>query len=107
MQSPRVTKVLPDQQELRPKGWAISILVIDIGSSAVRASVVRPDGAVDEAIRAVEAELKLRESAQAAPRGEVEVLKARLAADANDHQARFDLALALDAGGDREGALNE
>ncbi len=29
--------------------------------------LVRPDGAADEAIRAVEAELKLRESAQAAP----------------------------------------
>jgi glycerol kinase len=46
MLSSRVTKVLPDQQELRLKGWAISILVIDIGSSAVRAGVVRPDGAV-------------------------------------------------------------
>jgi len=49
----------------------------------------------------------LRESAQAAPRGEVEVLQARLGQDANDHQARYDLALALDAAGDREGALNE
>ena len=35
------------------------------------------------------------------------MLKARLAADANDHQARFDLAQALDADGDREAALNE
>ena len=34
-------------------------------------------------------------------------LQARLAADANDHQARFDLALALDAAGDRDGALAE
>ena len=33
--------------------------------------------------------------------------KAKLAQDANDHQARYDLALALDASGDREGALNE
>ena len=32
---------------------------------------------------------------------------AKLAADAKDHQARFDLAMALDAGGDRDGALNE
>jgi putative thioredoxin len=61
----------------------------------------------DEAIRAAEAELKLVESAQAAPRGEVEVLKARLAADETDHQARFDLAMALDAGGERERALDE
>jgi len=79
----------------------------DIERARTTLQLVRPDGADDEAIRAVEAELKLRESAQAAPRGEVEVLKARLAADANDHQARYDLALALDGGGDREGALDE
>jgi putative thioredoxin len=79
----------------------------DVERARTTLKLVRPDGAGDEAIRAVEAELKLRESAEAAPRGEVEVLKARLAADANDHQARYDLALALDAGGDREGALNE
>ena len=79
----------------------------DIERARTTLQLVRPDSAGDEAIRAVEAELKLRESAQAAPRGEVEVLKARLAADANDHQARYDLALAMDAGGDREGALDE
>ena len=67
--------------------------------------LVRPDGVNDEAIRAVEAELKLRSNA--APRGEIEVLRAKLAADANDHQARHDLALALDAGGDREAAIAE
>ena len=31
----------------------------------------------------------------------------RLEADPNDHQARYDLAMALDAAGDREGALDE
>ncbi len=67
--------------------------------------LVRPDGANDESIRAVEAELKLK--AHQAPRGETEVLQAKLAADANDHQSRFDLALALDAGGEREAAINE
>lgn len=66
--------------------------------------LVRPDGAGDEAIRAVEAELKLRE--QAADTGDLDVFKAKLAADANDHQARFDLALALDARGDREAAMD-
>ncbi len=65
--------------------------------------LVRPDGAADEAVRAVEAELKLRE--QAAETGDVGVLQAKLAADPNDHQARYDLALALDAKGDREGAI--
>ena len=33
-------------------------------------------------------------------------LRARLEADPKDHQARYDLALALDAKGDREGALD-
>ncbi|HEY5347347.1 MAG TPA: thioredoxin [Rhizomicrobium sp.] len=67
--------------------------------------LVKPDGAGDEAIRAVEAELKLREAAPAAP--DTASFRALLAADANNHQARYDLALALDAGGDRDGALNE
>ncbi|MBU6297286.1 MAG: thioredoxin [Alphaproteobacteria bacterium] len=65
--------------------------------------LVRPDGAADEAVRAVEAELKLRE--EAAKVGDTAELQARLAADPNDHQARYDLALALDAKGEREGAL--
>ena len=67
--------------------------------------LVRPDGAADEAIRAVEAELKLRE--QAADTGDLDEFKRKLAADPNDQQARYDLALALDAKGDRESAMNE
>ena len=39
--------------------------------------------------------------------GDVETLKAKLAADPNDTQSRFDLALALNAKGDRQGALEE
>jgi len=67
--------------------------------------LVKPDGAADDAIRAVEAELKLKDNPQ--PHDETEVLRARLAANEADHQARFDLALALDAVGDRDGAINE
>jgi len=77
----------------------------DIERARTTLQLVRPDGANDEAIRAVEAELKLRDNP--APRGEVEVLRAKLAADENDHQARFDLALALDAGGERDAAIAE
>jgi len=66
---------------------------------------VRPDGAGDEAIRAVEAELKLREQAANAP--DTAPLREKLASNPADHQARYDLALALDGGGDRDGALNE
>jgi putative thioredoxin len=77
----------------------------DVERARATLQLVRPDGTGDEAIRAVEAEIRLRDNP--APRGEMEVLKARLAADASDHQARYDLALALDGGGDREGAINE
>ena len=79
----------------------------DIERARTTLQLVRPDAAADEAIRGAEAELKLRESATQAPRGEIELLRAKLAADAGDHQARFDLAQALDAGGDRETALEE
>ncbi len=77
----------------------------DVERAKTTLQLVRPDGAGDEAIRAVEAELKLRE---AAPKlGDYEALEARLAADANDHQARYDLALAADAAGDRDRAIAE
>jgi len=81
-----------------------------LGGDAERArttlQLVRPDAATDEAVRAVEAELTLRESAAAAPEaGAFAELEAKLAADENDHQARYDLALAKDAAGAREEAL--
>ena len=68
--------------------------------------LVRPDGAADEAVRAVEAELKLREQAATAASG-LETAKAKIEADPLDHQARFDYALALDGAGDREGAIDQ
>jgi putative thioredoxin len=77
----------------------------DIERARTTLKLVRPDGAQDEAIRSVEAELKLRENAP--PPSELQSLKDKLAADPKDHQARYDLALALDASGDREGAIAE
>ncbi|MBV9331182.1 MAG: thioredoxin, partial [Alphaproteobacteria bacterium] len=68
--------------------------------------LVRPDGAGDEAVRAVEAELKLRDQAQKA-QGALAGLEAKVAADPNDLAARFDLALAIDANGDRDRAIAE
>ncbi len=44
---------------------------------------------------------------KAADAGDVESLRAKLAAEPNDPQIRFDLALALNAKGDRKGALDE
>jgi len=78
----------------------------DVERARATLQMVPPDAAQDEAIRAVEAELKLRE-APAPESGEIAALRAKLAADAKDHQSRFDLAMALDASGDRDGALNE
>jgi putative thioredoxin len=78
----------------------------DIERAKATLQLVRPDGAGDEAVRAIEAELKLRETPPADV-GSHAALEAKLAADPNDHQARFDLALAKDLGGDREGAIAE
>ncbi|MGZ5998319.1 MAG: thioredoxin [Rhizomicrobium sp.] len=75
----------------------------DIERARKTLQLVRPDGATDEAVRAVEAELRLRE--QAPDAGDTSELTAKLTADPNNHQARYDLALALDARGDRESAL--
>ena len=77
----------------------------DIARARKTLGLVRPDGASDEAIRTVDAELKLRE--QAAEAGESAPLLTKLERDPNDHQARFDLALAFDAKGDREAAIRE
>ena len=54
---------------------------------------------------AVVAELDLREASAEA--GEIADLRAKLASNENDHQARLDLALALAGEGDNEGAVNE
>lgn len=77
----------------------------DIERARKTLGLVRPDGAQDEAIRTVDAELKLRE--QAASAGDSAALARQLESDPANHQARFDLALALDAKGDREGAIRE
>jgi putative thioredoxin len=77
----------------------------DVERARTTLQLVRPDGAGDEAIRAVEAELKLGE--QAAEVGDTAPLRARLEADPKDHQARYDLALALDGAGKRDEAIAE
>ena len=76
----------------------------DLERAKTTLQLVRPDDANDEAVRAVAAEVKLREGASAAA-GAGNDLAAKVAANPGDHQARYDLAMALDAGGDREGAI--
>jgi putative thioredoxin len=58
----------------------------------------------DPDVAGAEAALSLAE--QASKAGETAALDARLAADPNDHEARFELSLALVARGDREGAVD-
>ena len=58
----------------------------------------------DPELAAARAALALAE--KAADTGDLAPLQARLEADANDHQARYDLAMALHAAGQREAAMD-
>jgi putative thioredoxin len=78
----------------------------DVERARQTLQLVRPDGATDEAIRAVEAELQLADSAKQAT-GDLAQFEARLNADPKDHRTRYDYALALDAAGRRDGALEQ
>jgi putative thioredoxin len=68
-------------------------------------AMVPPEHQSHEAIAAVQAQLKLTDQAQAA--GDVASLNAKSQADPNDHQARFDLAVALAGRGESESAIGE
>jgi putative thioredoxin len=76
----------------------------DLDRARKSLGLVRPDGAADEAIRAVQAELSLKENA-ASP-DDLTRLKAGVEANPGDLQTRFDLAVALDAKGAREEAID-
>lgn len=65
-----------------------------------------PPAKIDSApVASARAALELARKAPSA--GDVEALRAKLATDPTDAQARYDLALALNAKGDRSGALEE
>ncbi|QIB34101.1 thioredoxin [Ancylobacter pratisalsi] len=68
-------------------------------------ALVPPESAGDSTITAVRAAIELEEAAAAL--GDVRELEAKVAANPLDHQARFDLALALNAHGKREEAVDE
>jgi putative thioredoxin len=67
--------------------------------------LVPPEAANDPAVTAARAALKL--SGETAESGEVAELRAKIDANPKDFQARYDLANALNAEGDREGAAHE
>lgn len=62
---------------------------------------------ISEAAEVEAARAAIELAKQAADAGPVAELCAAVEADENDHQARFDLAVALNAAGDAEGAVNE
>jgi putative thioredoxin len=68
-------------------------------------ALVPPAKADSAPVASARASLEL--ARKAATAGDVETLRAKLAADPKDAQSRFDLALALNAKGDRQGALEE
>ena len=67
----------------------------DIERAEQTLALVPPDKVGDGAVRAVQAAITLR--AQAKPAGETDRLAGLLDEDPNDHQARYDLAVALAA----------
>jgi putative thioredoxin len=86
-------------------GMASCHLAADNLEAARQTLAALPDSAAaDPAVAAVRARIEIAE--QAAALGDPATLEAKLAADPKDHQARFDLALILNARGDREGATD-
>jgi len=77
----------------------------DVERAKKTLGLVKPDGQSDEAIRAVEAEVALKERALNA--GDAAPLRARVAANPADLEARFQLAGVLDAKGERDEAIAE
>ena len=64
-------------------------------------------GAIASAPEVEAARAQVQLARQSANAGPVDDLRAAVAADPDDHQARFDLAAALQAAGDAEGAVDE
>jgi putative thioredoxin len=77
----------------------------DIERAKQTLGLVRPDGVNDESIRAVQAELALKE--KGAQLGDLQPLRAKVDGNPGDLQARFDLALALDAKSARDEAIDQ
>jgi putative thioredoxin len=68
-------------------------------------ALVPPAKVDSEPVASARASLDL--ARRAASAADAETLRAKIEADPNDAQSRFDLALALNARGDRQGALDE
>ncbi len=87
-------------------GLARAQLLAGSPDQAKATLALAPESAANDAgLAAVRAAIELEEAAAAL--GDVRELEAKVAANPNDHQARFDLAVALAAHGKREEAIDE
>ena len=77
----------------------------DLNRAEQTLALVFPAKADSAPVASARASLEL--ARKAADTGDVDSLRAKLAANPKDTQSRFDLALALNAKGDRQGALDE
>jgi putative thioredoxin len=77
----------------------------DVERAKQTLAMVPPEHAAHEAIAALQAQLKLADQAQNA--GDIAGLHAKAQASPNDHQARYDLAVALAGRGQSESAIGE
>ena len=96
-----------DAQNARAMGGLIraTLAAGDVEKANVLLGQVPAEIAETPEIAAARAAVEL--AGQAAEAGETAELRAKLEANADDHQARFDLAVALAASGDNETAVNE
>lgn len=77
----------------------------DLARAEQTLALVPPAKSESAPVASARANLEL--ARKAATAGDVETLRAKVEADPSDTRARFDLALALNAKGDRQGALEE
>ena len=100
--------VAEDAENARAHAGVVRCLLADGQVEAARAALDALPAKLAEAaeIAAARSAVELAEQAAGAS-GEAETLRARLVENPDDHQARYDLALALVAAGDHAGAVEE
>ncbi len=96
-----------DPQNARAFAGLVRVQLIsgDLEKAKAILAQVPAEIAEDPAIVAIRSAIELQEQASGA--GEAGELRAKLEADPDDHQSRFDLALALMGAGDNAGAVEE
>lgn len=93
----------PDNQKAIA-GMARVYLAEGDAEQARQTIAMAPADSTDPMVQSVRAQLSL---AASAPAGAAAELEARIAADPDDHQARYDLSLALASAGDLNGAVDQ